>query len=127
MDEADQLVSMKRAEAKSLLAKLKPDVPLVSAMLAYSPSLDGPGFITGAAEVFEHPDCDRASDKYTYTVGACFSDWREYDDDRRLLRLFIDFHHCVVRDGMEPEVLHRALSVIPEYRAVMAADVPSAS
>jgi hypothetical protein len=57
-------------------------------------------------------------------VGAAFADWNKMTPEKRLLQLYIDAWHAVVRDGVPPEQMHKAISVIPEYRDSLAEDVP---
>lgn len=36
--------------------------------------------------------------------------------------LYIEAWHAIIRDGINPRDMHRALMVIPEYRNTLAAD-----
>lgn len=55
-------------------------------------------------------------DDYSSSAGACNMDWEAADDIGRLLRLLAYFVQITVEDGIAPNDVHAAFSVIPEYR-----------
>ncbi len=44
----------------------------------------------------------------------------------RIARLFIDFQTIVVRDGLDPQAVHKAFLAIDEYRFRIAPDTEGA-
>jgi hypothetical protein len=60
-----------------------------------------------------------------------YSSWLDLDfkDERpelRSLHLFLEFHTLVVRDGIDPQALHKEFLKIDEYRWRLAPDVEGA-
>jgi hypothetical protein len=53
------------------------------------------------------------------TTGACWCDWRRISEAELQRRLLSDFRTMVVRDGLDPQVVHRTLFVLEEYRAAI--------
>ena len=49
-----------------------------------------------------------------------------FEEITRIARLFIDFQTVVVRDGIDPQVAHRAFLAIDEYRFRIAPDTEGA-
>lgn len=60
------------------------------------------------------------------TCGACMTSLHNLDAAGRIAQLFIDFHTCVVRDGISPEDAHREFLKIDEYRTYISPDIPGA-
>lgn len=58
-------------------------------------------------------------DDYLSSTGACDQDWNRADNVGRVLMLLRRFVDLTVREGYKPKQVHRAFSVIPEYRAAM--------
>lgn len=56
-----------------------------------------------------------------YSTGACLSDWPE-DFEERKLRVFVEAHNMIIRDGCPPLAVHRALLPLKEYCDGLAAD-----
>jgi hypothetical protein len=67
------------------------------------------------------------SKRYAYVGGACYTDWQEIALDRKVMMMFIDFHTCVVRDGVDPQAAHREFLKIDEYRRRISPDTPGAA
>lgn len=62
---------------------------------------------------------DRARDDdpdYIASWGACDSNFNAAGDERRLGMLYEQFHRLVLIYEMDPQTVHEALLVIPEYR-----------
>jgi len=95
------------------------DVPLSHAMLCWNAGFDGapPSF-----RVFHHPDTSGATRAYQFSVGACFSNWKEMDDTERRLQLMIDAWHAAAFYEVPVSVIREGLLVIPEYRDMLASD-----
>jgi len=53
--------------------------------------------------------------------------FQEASDAERLTMMLLDFHTMVVRDGIDPQVAHRAFLEIDEYRRVIAPDIEGAA
>jgi hypothetical protein len=73
-----------------------------------------------------HPDRYDWSRGFCFSDGACWFAWREYPDDKRLLRLFVLLTIMMVGDGVPPDAVHRAFLAIDEYRDALPPDVPGA-
>lgn len=93
------------------------DVKIEKAMLLYN--------CGGEAVVIDHPGRGRRRD-LKRSVGACFSEWSKMSKAQRLQQLYFCAWSAVVRDGVDPQVMHKALLVIPEYRQSIAIDVDGA-
>lgn len=78
------------------------------ALIAWTPG-------TAQVEVGPWPDRRRWSDRYDFTDGACCAEFHDLSDD--LIRRFLlaIFHTMVVRDAVDPQAAHRALSEIHEF------------
>jgi len=59
---------------------------------------------------------DRIFPEYTSSWGACNLDFQEASDEQRLLMLFQNFRDLAL-EGIDPQEIHGAFQVIPEYRA----------
>jgi len=75
----------------------------------------------GKVRVLKHP-AKVAKEEYNFCVGACFSDWDKMTKQKRLLQLYLDAWTAIIRDGVSPQVMHKALLSIPEYRQSLAID-----
>ena len=95
------------------------DIPLGEAMLCWNPGFGGaePSF-----RVFHHPDRSGNTKAYQMSVGACFANWRELDDDARKLQLMIDAWHIAAFYEVPIGLVRDGLLVIPEYRSMLADD-----
>jgi hypothetical protein len=92
-------------------------------MIAWTPAfLKDP--MAGQVEVGPHPDPyeNGWSMKYLMTSGACWCDWRRISEVELQTRLLDDFRTMVVQDGLDPQIVHRTLFVLEEYRAAIAND-----
>ena len=61
--------------------------------------------------------------EYFSSWGSCNSEFNETDDAGRLLKLFQQYHQIVTLDRIDPEYVHEAFLVIPEYRKNIAIDL----
>ncbi len=61
----------------------------------------------------------RDDSRYISSWGACNGDFVERDDVGKLLSLLAMFAEWTAVDGLDAAVVHRALSVIPEYRRAL--------
>ena len=78
----------------------------------------------GAVALVPWPDSAGVSDAYAMSWGACDrAVHRAPAEDRKAL-VFIQAMHLIVRDGCDPEVVHRALLGLEEYRAGLSDDMP---
>jgi hypothetical protein len=53
---------------------------------------------------------------YFYTAGAFWGEFRSLDEEQQKNILLGDFHIMVIRDCLDPEVVHAEFSKIDEYR-----------
>ena len=61
-----------------------------------------------------------------YTWGGCNSEVSNCKSPDALIgRLFTEIHHWIIREGIAPADIHRALWEIKEYRDGLASDVPA--
>jgi hypothetical protein len=93
------------------------DVPLAEALLIWNWSGDEPLGYRPAARVIR--SAELAEPLYLNRWGACDGQFRKAVPAARLQLLFRQFHWMVVRGELEPHELHKALLVIPEYRAAI--------
>ena len=109
------------------MTEQRDDVPLSIAMLAWTPAEYG-----SAAIVVPHPDDEQCARGYHRAAGACFGDpfarggdrdWPRMNDAERMSLLLAFAWQAVARDGVPPADMHKALSVVPEFRALMTPDM----
>lgn len=81
----------------------------------------------GEVVVLARPDAGEEARRYMMRAGASSSGLRALSDEARIARLFIDFQTLVVRDGIDPQVAHRAFLQIDEYRYRIAPDTEGAA
>ena len=101
------------------------------ALIAWTPihyaDYDGPRRLT-VGQVKVGPlisgDARDWTEPYAHTGGAAYTRVRELRGAESALRCFVDFHHIVLRDGIDPQVAHEAFLAIDEYRDCLAADIP---
>jgi hypothetical protein len=55
-----------------------------------------------------------------------FSD-NEPTEDQQVLTMFVNFHTLVVRDGLDPQLVHREFLKVDEYRQQIARDCEGAA
>lgn len=60
---------------------------------------------------------------YAYTGGAAYIDVRNMSGNESLAKIFIDFHSMIVRDGIDPQVAHKAFLNIDEYAKHISPDI----
>ncbi len=63
---------------------------------------------------------------YAMTGGAAYAEVRDLKGADATARVFIDYHHIVVRDGLDPRVAHDAFITIDEFAEALAEDIPGA-
>ena len=80
----------------------------------------------GQVVVLPAPDAAGDGKRYMMRAGAGSSALAALSEDARIARLFIDFQTLVVRDGIDPQVAHRAFLTIDEYRFRIAPDTEGA-
>jgi DNA-binding XRE family transcriptional regulator len=88
---------------------LSDDVALKDASILW----DRYGEVSPPVLVLGREDDDQ---RYPSSYGACNSDWNATDDVGRLLRLLTRFVELTVADRIPARKVHKAFSVIPEYR-----------
>ena len=76
----------------------------------------------GQVAVLPAPDADGAAKRFMMRAGASSSALAALSEEARIARLFIDFQTLVVRDGIDPQAVHRAFLAIDEYRFRIAPD-----
>ena len=81
----------------------------------------------GEVAVLPLPDTGEEAKRYMMRAGASSSGLRALSEEARIARLFIDFQTLVVRDGIDPQVAHRAFLQIDEYRYRIAPDTEGAA
>lgn len=64
--------------------------------------------------------------RYRMTSGMCYQMRHKMSRDQKIMMMFIDFHTCVVRDGIDPQVAHREFLKIDEYRRRISPDISGA-
>lgn len=69
---------------------------------------------------------ERHTDDLPFSGGAAWLEMRNAPVHEALVRMFVEFHSMVFRDGIDPLVAHQAFLGIDEYRWALAADVPGA-
>lgn len=61
---------------------------------------------------------------YLMTDGGVWREVRDMPRDAMIAHMFIRFHTCVVRDGIDPAAAHDEFLKIEEYRDVISPDCP---
>ena len=77
-------------------------------------------------EVGPWPDETGWSDPYSFTTGCCELVRHKWNEDRKVMMMFIDFHTLIVRDGIDPQAAHRKFLKIDEYRRRISPDIDGA-
>lgn len=80
----------------------------------------------GQVAVLPAPDVEGAAKRFMMRGGAGSSALQALTGEARIARLFIDFQTLVVRDGLDPQAVHRAFLAIDEYRFRIAPDTEGA-
>jgi hypothetical protein len=93
-------------------------------MVAWTPAGVKDDPTAGQVEIGPWPDPYRNgwSDRYQMTDGACL--FRGRREMEWVARVFIIFNTLVVRDGLDPLVVHRAFLNLKEYRERVSPDSP---
>ena len=73
----------------------------------------------GQVRVGVYPDRVGWTRPFASCFGACDLSFAEASDSERIIQMFVAFHAMVVRDGIDPQVVHTALLEIDEYRAIV--------
>lgn len=98
--------------------------PQLKCMIAWDPvSANGR---RDRVAVGPHPDVTGWSDRYQSTDGACYAHLHTAEEWKRIAHLFVTFNTLVVRDGLDPQAVHRAFLAVDEYRARIAPDTVGA-
>jgi hypothetical protein len=96
------------------------DVPLQNAMIIWNGTHDCDDRRPFGIAVVPHPE--RPESRQWNLQNSCcapFAEWKTWPTGRQLLNLYVDAWHIICRDGITPEMMHDALSVIPEYRETL--------
>lgn len=80
----------------------------------------------GQVAVLPLSEAAGAAKRYMMRAGASSSALQAMSEEARIARLFIDFQTLVVRDGLDPQAVHRAFLAIDEYRFRIAPDTEGA-
>ena len=76
----------------------------------------------GKVLVVEYPAPHEVSVDYVSSDGACMGEWKDRTPDNQLANLFVMFNTLTVRDGIDPQVAHKAFLAIPEYCRAISPD-----
>ena len=91
---------------------------LAEIMYAWTPATwESP--TAGEVRVGVHPDRVGWTRPFASCLGACDLSFVEASDSERIIQMFVAFHAMVVRDGIDPQVVHTAFLEIDEYRAIV--------
>lgn len=90
------------------------DIPLEHALILWNPGY------SGKIAVVRHMLQD--APELARSTGACWASWQEGDGNYRRYKLLLELWHIVVRDGLNPGIVHNAMQVIPEYREMFDGD-----
>ena len=77
---------------------------------------------TGEVKVINHPAKNGEAQGWR-AVGACNRYWSQYSKTDIRMMIFVEAWHAVVRDGIDPKIMHQELLKIDEYRDGLAGDV----
>jgi hypothetical protein len=81
---------------------------------------------TKAIMVGPFPELPGTFESEWYSWGGCNAEVSQWKSRDALIgRLFTEIHHWIIRDGIAPADIHRALWGIKEYRDGLASDVPA--
>ncbi|MEA1832727.1 hypothetical protein U8607_11600 [Methylobacterium durans] len=100
----------------------------LEALIAWTPTrwADLRPETAGQVVVVPFPDAEGRAKGFMMSAGASSSALQALPEDQRVARLFIDFNTLVVRDGLDPQAVHRAFLAIDEYRFRIAPDTEGA-
>jgi hypothetical protein len=88
-------------------------------MLCWNANSDQVGLV-------DWPDHNRSSNRYDASTLACNSNVHEMTPEQLTAQCFIEAMHLIVRDGCDPQAVHRALCGVSEYQDGLSNDVPGA-
>ena len=91
---------------------------LKECMIAWNPNSD-------QVMIGPHPDVTGWSNRYQSTAGACYSHVHSLNEEQRQLYVYVKAVHLIVRDGVDPNAVHKAFSQIEEYEDGFISDLPS--
>lgn len=86
-------------------------------MLCWNPGTDQVALI-------HWPDRERLSDQFDFSCLACNSDVQEMSFEQAQAQVFMEAMHLIVRDRVDPDAVHRALSGLKEYCNGCSDDMP---
>ncbi len=92
---------------------------LAEIMYAWTPATWESSPTAGRVRVGVHPDRVGWTRPFASCLGACDLSFAEASDSERIIQMFVAFHAMVVRDGLDPQVVHTAFLEIDEYRAIV--------
>lgn len=81
--------------------------------------------LKGGVVVTRNEPCE-FSKSHHKTLWACESCWEKMTDDERIKLMYIDAWTAVIRDGVNPQDMHKALLVIQEYRKTLSPEIEGA-
>ena len=64
-------------------------------------------------------------DRYRSGLG-CYTHYQKMTFEQRKAAMLVEFVHCVVRDGIDPQELHNLFLELEEYRDSCSLDMPNA-
>lgn len=99
----------------------------VRSVIAWTPTAWARFDTSGKIAVGPWPDQTGWSKPYSHKAGACKGMLAGLSASERIAQLFIDFHTCVVRDGIPVADAHREFLMIDEYRERISPDIAGAS
>src|SRR6202166_2890155 len=81
---------------------------LAEIMYAWTPATWESSPTAGQVRVGVHPDRVGWTRPFASCLGACDLSFAEASDSERIIHMFVAFHAMVVRDGLDPQVVHTA-------------------
>jgi hypothetical protein len=104
------------------LLELPASEQLLNCMVAWTPpdaeDMKGNPLPTvGAVRIGPHPDTIGWSDPFLCTDGACWDHWRKVNKEKRV-QLLLNIFIAMVRDRIDPKVIHQAFMWLPEYNSI---------
>jgi hypothetical protein len=64
--------------------------------------------------------------RFLFSGGMCYVPRRSLSREGKIAMMFIDFHTCIVRDGVKPKDAHREFLKIEEYKTSISLDIEGA-
>lgn len=100
-----------RLSTSHVVTPLPTDIPLARVQVVWDEDMDPPIRVLDAS--------GRDDRRYMSSWGACNGDFVERDSVGQLMELLSMFVQWTAIDGFDAKVVHKALSVIPEYRRAL--------